>query len=129
MKKDLIFPDLSTSLEDILREGARKLLQQAIENEVIDFLERHAHKKDENNKRTVKRNGYSPGRDIQTGIGPVSVKQPRIRGEQFTSAILPKYLRRLPSIEALIPALYLKGISTGNMEEALAAILGKNQED
>ena len=114
MKKDPMFPDISTSLEDILREGARKLLQQAIENEVIDFLERHAHKKDENDKRIVKRNGYSPERDIQTGIGPVPIKQPRIRGEQFTSAILPKYLRRLPSIEALIPALYLKGVSTGN---------------
>lgn len=128
MKKDPMFPDISTSLEDILREGARKLLQQAIENEVIDFLERHAHKKDENDKRIVKRNGYSPERDIQTGIGPVPIKQPRIRGEQFTSAILPKYLRRLPSIEALIPALYLKGVSTGNMEEALTAILGKNAQ-
>ena len=72
----------------------------------------------------VRRNGYLPEREMQTGVGPITVKKPRVRGEPFTSAILPKYMRRAPSIDALIPALYLKGISTGNMNEALVAILG-----
>ncbi len=123
MKKDLIFSDFQTSLEDILREGARQLLQQAIENEVIEHLE---HIKGQGNQQGVKRNGYLPQRHIQSGIGPIQVKQPRVRSSRFSSAILPPYLRRVPSLESLIPALYLKGVSTGNMEEALAAILGEN---
>ena len=120
MKKDLIFPDFQASLEDILREGARKLLHQAIENEVIEHL---THQGD---SRGVKRNGYLPQRQIQSGIGPIQIRQPKVRGSRFSSAILPPYLRRIPSLESLIPALYLKGISTGNMAEALVAILGEN---
>lgn len=120
MKKDLIFPDFQASLEDILREGARKLLHQAIENEVIEHL------KGQGGSQGVKRNGYLPQRQIQSGIGPIHIRQPRVRGSRFSSAILPPYLRRIPSLESLIPALYLKGISTGNMAEALAAILGEN---
>ena len=126
MKKDLIFPDFCSSLEDILKEGARKLLQQAIENEVSEYLENHTDIKGSDNRKIIRRNGYLPERNIQTGVGPVRIKQPRIRGEKFSSSILPKYIRRAPSIENLIPVLYLKGISTGNMEEALTAILGKN---
>jgi putative transposase len=126
MKKDLIFPDFSSSLDHILKEGARKLLQQAIENEVTAYLENHADIRGSDNRKIVRRNGYLPERDIQTGVGSVRIKQPRIRGEKYSSSILPKYIRRAPSIENLIPVLYLKGISTGNMEEALAALLGKN---
>ena len=125
MKKDDILPDFNTSLESILREGARKLLQQAIENEVEEHLEEQKHWKDDTGHRMVKRNGYLPKRQIQTGIGHIEVRKPRIRGSHFTSAILPKYMRRIPSLETLIPALYLKGISTGNMQEALTAILGE----
>lgn len=127
MKQDPIFPDFSTSLEAILKEGARKLLQQAIESEVTEYLEQHSIR-GADNRNIVRRNGYLPERSIQSGIGSILIKQPRVRGGGYSSAILPKYLRRVPSLEALIPALYLKGISTGNMEEALAAILGKNAQ-
>jgi len=117
-------------LEEILREGARKLLAQAIENEVSEYIEMNKDERDDQNKRLVIRNGHLPEREIQTGLGPISLKQARIRdgreGEKFTSAILPPYLRRVPSIEAVIPALYLKGVSTGNFSEALEAILGKD---
>ncbi len=116
-------------LEEIIREGARKLLQAAIEQEVDEFISSFSDKKDEKGRRMVVRNGYLPERSILTGIGPLSVKQPRVRDkgkekEVFTSAILPRYLRRIPSIDNLIPALYLKGISTGDFTEALTAIIG-----
>ncbi len=126
MEKHDIFSNLKTDLENILREGARKLLQQAIENEVLEVIETYKSQKDEVGQRKVKRNGYLPSRQIQTGLGNITVEQPRVRGVSFTSAILPKYMRRLPSIEALVPSLYLKGISTGDMQEALEAILGEN---
>jgi putative transposase len=93
---------------------------------VNEHLELYKDKRDECGRRAVKRNGYLPQRQIQTGLGEVTIEQPRIRGVQFTSAILPKYMRRVPSLEALVPTLYLKGVSTGDMQEALEAILGKN---
>ena len=102
MKKDDILPDFNTSLESILREGARKLLQQAIENEVEEHLEEQKHWKDDTGHRMVKRNGYLPKRQIQTGIGHIEVRKPRIRGSHFTSAILPKYMRRIPSLETFL---------------------------
>ena len=102
------------------------MLRYAIENEVDEFINSRKHLKDEQGRQIVKRNGYLPERQIQTGVGEIDIKKPRVRGEHFTSAILPKYLRRTPSIDTLIPALYLKGISTNGMEEALEAILGEN---
>ncbi len=100
------------------------MLHQAIESEVEEFIKQCNNSKDENGHMTVKRNGYLPEREIQTGVGPIKVKKPRVKGEKFTSAILPKYMRRAPSIDALIPSLYLKSVSMGNMSEALVAILG-----
>lgn len=126
MEKHGIFSDFKTGLEEILREGAKKLLQQAIENEVNEYLELYKDQRDKEGRRVVKKNGHLPSRQIQTGLGAVTIEQPRIRGVPFTSAILPKYMRRVPSLEALIPSLYLKGVSTGNMQEALEAILGKD---
>lgn len=126
MNKYDTFSDFRTDLEKILREGARKLLQQAIENEVVDCLEYYKDQRDQTGRRVVKRNGYLPQRQIQTGLGSIPIQQPRIRGIAFSSAILPRYVRRAPSLDALIPALYLKGISTGDMQEALVAILGEN---
>lgn len=125
MKKHELLDDFNSILEKILREGARKMLQQAIENEIDEYLLLHQ-EKDDNHHRIVKRNGYLPSREILTGIGPIEIRKPRIRGTNFSSYILPRYMRRVPSIDALIPALYLKGISTGNMEEALKAILGEH---
>ena len=120
-------------LTEVLRVGARHLLAQAVEMEVTSFVEAHGHLTDEAGRRRFVRHGYLPEREIQTGIGPVAVRQPRVRdrgtevpsGEiRFTSAILPPYLRRTRSIEELLPWLYLKGISTGDFVEALAALLG-----
>ena len=124
MEKYDELPGFQQGLEEIVKEGARKMLHQAIENEVEDFIKQCSNSQDENGHMIVKRNGYLPEREIQTGIGPIKVKKPRVKGEEFTSTILPKYMRRAPSIDALIPALYLKGVSTGNMSEALVAILG-----
>ena len=106
-------------LTEVLQAGARKLLTQAIEAEVASFLEAHAARVDAAGRRRVVRNGYLPERAIQTGIGPVSVRQPRVRDRgdgaiRFTSAILPRYLRRTKSLEDLLPWLYLKGISSGD---------------
>lgn len=114
----------------MLRSGARELLQQAVEAEVAEFVARHRELKDEQERQRVVRNGYRPERTIQTGIGGVTVKAPRARdraGEmKFQSNILPAYLRRTRSIEELLPWLYLKGLSTGDFSEALAALLGKD---
>jgi putative transposase len=119
-------------LEELLSEGARKLLQTAIENEVVEYLEAHRERRTEAGQRTIVRNGHHPERELVTGIGPIKVRQPRIRhrdGQKFSSAILPAYMRRVASIDALIPALYLKGISTGDFTEALTAILGSGPAD
>src|SRR3954468_11126539 len=122
------------SLTEILRGGAKALLKQAVEAEVDDFLHRHADLKTEAGRRRVVRHGHLPEREIVTGIGPVAVRQPRIRdrdasaGERirFNPTILPPYARRTKSLEVLIPILYLKGISTGDFEEVLAALVGKD---
>lgn len=115
-------------LDEIVRAGAQAMLQTAIEAEVNEFVTLHTWAVDENGHRIVVRNGYGQERDLVSGVGPLTIRQPRVRdrtGEQhFTSKILPPFLRRLPSIDALIPVLYLKGISTGDFSEALASILG-----
>ena len=120
-------------LTEVLRSGASRLLVCAVEAEVQAFLAAHEHLLDDAGRRRVVRHGHMPEREVQTGIGPVAVRRPRVRDRQpdgeggrirFTSAILPPYLRRTRSIEELLPWLYLKGISTGNFAEALAALLG-----
>lgn len=124
-------PGSKDVLTDILRQGAQQLLAQAIEAEVQDWLTQRAECRDERGRQQVVRNGHMKERTVLTGIGPVSVEQPRVRDrrpprdrEKFASAILPPYLRKTKSVEELIPYLYLKGISTGDFNEALAAILG-----
>jgi len=109
------------------------MLAQAIQEEVVEWIEQRADLHDAQGRHQVVRNGYLPQRTITTGIGHVEVKQPRVRdhrpaseAERFTSKILPPYLRKTKSIEELIPWLYLKGVSTGDFSEALAALLGKN---
>ena len=115
-------------LEETLRQGAQRLLAEAIEEEVEDYLEKHAQARDKRGHRLVVRNGSLPERTIQSGIGPIQVKAPRVddrrEGRRFSSAILPPYLRKVPSLENLIPTLYLMGVSTSDMERALEAILG-----
>lgn len=134
MKKDTLMvaadqqANVKTVLEEVLQAGAREMLQAAIENEVAEYVERNIGMKDSEGHRLVVRNGRMPERALVTGIGPVKVRQPRVNdrraGEKFTSKILPPFMRRVPSIDALIPCLYLKGISTGDFSEALEAILG-----
>jgi transposase-like protein len=121
-------------LTEVLRNGARALLAQAVETEVASLLDSHADKRTADGRRRLVRHGHLPEREIMTGIGPVAVRCPRVRDRvgagteriRFSSAILPPYARRTKSLEVLIPMLYLKGISTGDFEEALIALLGKD---
>ena len=120
-------------LTEVLRNGAQALLAQAVEAEVAALLGCHADKLTADGHRRVVRHGHLPEREILTGIGPVAVRCPRVRDRveqgceriRFSSAILPPYARRSKSLEVLIPILYLKGVSTGDFEEALLALLGK----
>ena len=123
--------DAGDVLTDILREGAGKLLAQAVEAEVQDWIDGHAQLVDEGGRRLVVRNGHAPEREIVTSLGPVSVQQPRVRDkrpaeerEKFSSKILPAYLRKTRSVEEFLPWLYLKGVSTGGFQEALQSLLG-----
>jgi putative transposase len=118
-------------LTSILRDGAQRLLAQAVEAEVAEWIDVHSHVQDSHGYRQVVRNGHLPKRTLMTGVGPVEVEQPRVRdrrstaeAEPFSSKILPPYLRKTKSIEELIPWLYLKGISTGDFSEALSALVG-----
>jgi len=118
-------------LEDLAREGARVMLHYALEEEIREFIEKHQNNTYQNGKRKIVRNGSHPQREIITGIGPIEIKQPRVddrlipEEERFTSKILPRYLRRVPSIDNLIPVLYLKGLSTNDFTTALTPILGE----
>jgi len=124
----------SDPLTEVLRSGARALLAQSVEAELSALLSGHADKLTDDGRQRLVRHGHLPERRIMTGIGPVAVRCPRVRdrgGEgsgriRFSSAILPPYARRSKSLEVLIPILYLKGVSTGGFEEALAALLGKD---
>lgn len=121
--------DSRSLLDEIVRAGAQKMLAQAIEAEVAAYIDHHQHLLDEQGHRLVVRNGHLPERAVLTGAGPLHIKKPRVDdrrdGERFTSSILPAYMRRSPSLDALIPALYLKGISTGDFTDALTSILGE----
>ena len=133
-------------LTEILRDGAQRLLGQAVEAEIQDWLGAHEHATDERGHRQVVGNGRLPRRTIITGVGPVEISQGRVHDrrivgknddgdpidvngqpiERFSSKILPPYLRKTKSIEDLIPWLYLKGVSTGGFTEALQTLLGKD---
>ena len=120
----------------VLRDGARRLLAQAIEAEAEAFLAAMKEERLGDGRARLVRHGHGPERTIQTGIGPVAVKRTRLRDRgadqagaariTFTSAILPRWARRTNSLEALLPVLYLRGLSTGDFQEALAALLGKD---
>lgn len=118
-------------LTSLLREGAQRLLTEAVEAEVAEWIEAHRHLRNEHGHRQIVRNGHLPKRTLLTGVGSVEVRQPRVQdrrpaeeAEPFSSKILPPYLRKTKSLEELIPWLYLKGISTGDFSEALAALVG-----
>lgn len=118
-------------LTELLRAGARQLIANAVEAELLGYLQQFASIKDEKGRQQVVRNGHLPEREIQTGIGPVAVRVPKVRdkrgqGVKFNSRLLPPYIRRTKSIEETLPWLYLKGVSTGDFQEALQALLGRD---
>lgn len=124
-------PGARDTLQEVLRLGAQRMLTQAIEAEVAEWIGQHQEITDERGRRQIVRNGYLPARKLVTGVGEVSIQQPRVHDrrpeeerERFSSKLLPPYLRKTKSMEELIPYLYLKGISTGDFQEALSAILG-----
>ena len=116
-------------LDQLVQEGARRMLQEAINAEVESFIDEHRDRRDEQGRRLVVKNGNLPPREILTGAGPIEVAQGRVRDNSpdrenrvvFTPRVLPAYLRRTDAIEELIPWLYLKGISTGDFGEPKAA--------
>ncbi len=121
--------DFELSLDEIAREGARRLLVQALNLEVEEYLQQNINEVDENGHRLVVRNGVGKPRTVTVGSGSISVQAPRVDdrrdGEQFLSAILPPYLRKSPKVESLLPILYLKGLSTSDFKGALASFLGE----
>ena len=127
-------PFIDDPITTIIRQGARDLLAQALETEIELIISQYTELKDEIGRRRIVRNGYLPKREIQSGVGPIAVKAPRIRDRHnnpserihYRSSILPPYLRKTKSMEHLIPWLYLKGISTGDFTDALAALVGKD---
>ena len=123
----------SDAFTDVLRDGARKLIEQAIHAELAALLNTFSGERLEDGRARLVRHGHLPEREVMTGIGPVPVNVPRVRdrgaGEDkitFTPRILPRYLRKAKSVEELLPWLYLKGVSTGDFTEALEALLGPN---
>jgi transposase-like protein len=130
-------PDVDDPLTEVLRAGARRLLAQAVEAEAAAFLALMSRWTLDDGRARFVRHGHGPERRIQTGIGAVPVRRAKIRdrgangdaGESrigFTSTILPKWARRSPSLDALLPVLYLRGVSTGDFQEALSALLGSD---
>lgn len=117
------------SLDEIAREGARRLLVHCLHLEVEDYINQHTSQVDESGRRLVVKNGIGRPRTVTMGSGSVEVAAPRVNdkrdGEKFISKILPPYLRKSPKVESLLPALYLKGLSTNNFQSALGEFLGE----
>src|SRR6201995_4689133 len=127
--------EIDDPLTEILRSGAKRLVQQAVEAEFASFLARHADLELPDGRQRVVRHGHDPVRPIQPGIGPVEVTKPKARDRgattaderiRYSSAILPKWARRKKSLDVLLPGLYLRGVSTGDFQEVLTALLGKD---
>jgi len=121
------------ALSSVLRQGAQDLLSKAIELEVESFLLDYQDLRSEGGSQAIVRNGYLPERNIQSGLGAIGVKVPRVRdrsqsGIRFSSTLIPPYLKRTSNIETLLPVLYLKGISTGDFSEALGALVGEKAQ-
>ena len=120
-------------LTELLRTGAEQLIYQAVEAELLELLAEHSERRTEDGKAGVVRNGHLPERELQTGLGPVTVQIPKVRAKTgepvtFHSALVPPYVRKTRSLEAALPWLYLKGISSGEMGEALKVLVGPDAE-
>ena len=118
------------TLDEIAREGARTMLAQALEAEVMSYVENHQGSRDDNGHALVVRNGRARSRQVTVGSGTIEVEAPRVHdrreGEKFTSKILPPYMRRSPKVAEVLPLLYLRGLSTGDFQEALPVLLGED---
>ena len=118
-----------STLDEICRVGARKMLKLALEVEVDEYIKAHSDVVDEKSRRLVVRNGQGKTRTITTGTGQIKIEAPRVKDSRddchFSSKILPPYLRKSPNVESLVPILYLRGLSTGDFAKALEAILGE----
>ncbi|MCU7880249.1 MAG: transposase [Candidatus Thiodiazotropha sp. (ex Lucinoma aequizonata)] len=124
---------ISDPLTELLRTDAERLIYQAVEVELLELLAEDSERQTEDAKAGVVRNGHLSGRELQTGLGPVTVQVPKVRtksGEPVTfhSALVPPYVRKTRSLEAALPWLYLKRISSGEMGEALKVLVGQNAE-
>jgi putative transposase len=120
---------VSDALSQLVRQGARQIIAQAVEAELKEFLAQYQSHKDDQGRPAVVRNGYLPERTIMTGVGKVEIQVPKVRdrsgsGIKFNSTLLPPYLKRCQSVEEVLPWLYLKGVSTGDFSEALSSLLG-----
>ena len=134
MKKDNVVSlkkpgENSDTLTELLRDGARTLLFEAVQAELAEFLSQYQAVRDARGRQCVVRNGYLPARSLLTGLGEVPIRVPKTRdrgglGRQFRSTLLPPYIKRTKSVEMVLPWLYLKGVSTGDFSAALAALLG-----
>jgi transposase-like protein len=118
-------------LTELLRKGAEQLIFRSVDAELQEMLREHSDWRTEDGNSGVVRNGYQPEREVQTGVGPVTVRIPKVRSKTgdavtFRSALVPPYVRKTKSLEAALPWLYLKGISTGEMREALQVLVGPN---
>ena len=134
MKKDTVVDiagraPVGDVLTELLRNGAQELIRQAVEAELRELLDQHATRRTEDGRAGVVRSGYLPERELQTGVGPVTVRIPKVRAKTgkpvtFRSALVPPYVRKTKSLEAALPWLYLKGVSSGEMGEALKVLVG-----
>ena len=130
----LVGRDTNTDpLTELLRTGAEQLIYQAVEAELLELLAEHSERRTEDGKAGVVRNGHLPERELQTGLGPVTIQIPKVRAKigepvTFHSALVPPYVRKTRSLEAALPWLYLKGISSGEMGEALKVLVGPDAE-
>ena len=126
--------EMTLTLDEIAREGARRMLAVALEAEVEAYLERHRGDRDENGRALVVRNGKARPRKVTCGAGTLEVQAPRVNDrrvdengerQRFSSAILPSYMRRSPKVSEVLPILYLRGLSTGDFKPALGSLLGE----
>ncbi len=134
VQRDATDSESRTSLDALCLEGARQMLHRALEVEVAEYLERHETARDEDGRALVTRHGKARARQVTTGTGTMTVEAPRVRDrrvdeqgvrQRFTSAILPPYMRRSPKVAEVLPVLYLRGLSTGDFQQALPSLLGE----
>ncbi len=121
--------DVRLTLDDIAREGARRMLMEALQAEVTEYIDKHRELLDDDGRRLVVRHGKAQSRKVTLGSGTIPVEAPRVKdrrpGQRFSSQILPAYMRKSPKVENLLPILYLKGLSTSDFRSALVDLLGE----